>query len=156
MSRYTYSKGQWADGNDLPQWFENEEFSEYLKRIGYLSPKLSAGSEHGPSIEIYESSDGSSFYASVSPIGTTCYEVFLPDFPSLMLFLKEFGSAFSALNSESNQSEILSLLEKLFRAYHGHAAYDICKLCDPHGWEDHLKRREENAKILRGKAATEA
>lgn len=156
MSRYTYSKGQWTDGNDLPQWSDNEEFSAYLERIGYSSPKLSVGSEHGSSIEIFESSDSSSFYASVSPMGTTCYEVFLPDFPSLMLFLKEFGPTFSALSSESNQSEILNLLEKLFRVYHGHAAYEICKQCDPRGWEDHLKRREENAKILRGKAASEA
>lgn len=155
MFRYTYSKGQWTNGNDLPQWSDDEEFSAYLERIGYSSPKLTIGSEHGSSIEIFESSDSGSFYASVAPMDTTCYEVFLPDFPSLMLFLKEFGPAFSALSSERNQSDILSLLEKIFRVYHGHAAYEICKQCDPQEWENRIKIREENTKILRSKAASE-
>ena len=156
MSRYTYTKGQWTDGNDLPEWADNEDFSEYLDRVGYSPAKLCVGSEHGSCIDIYESSDLGSFYASVAPLGGTCYEVFLPDFPSLMLFLKDFGPIFSALNIESDQSEILKLLEKLFRAYHGHEAYAICKQCDPTGWEANIKRREENSKIMSGKTASEA
>ena len=154
MSRYTYSKGQWTDGNDLPQWADNEDFSAYLDRIGHSSSKLSVGSEHGSCIEIYESSSSSSFYASVAPLGSTCYEVFLPDFPSLMLFLKDFGPIFSALNIESDQSEIIKILEKLFRVYHGHEPYNLCRQCDPKGWEDNIKRREENAKIMSGKTAS--
>lgn len=97
MVRFTYLQGQWTDGNTLPEWPENEEFSDYLSRIGYSTSKLTIGSEDGPSIEIYEASDSNSFYANVCPSGGTCYEVFLPDFPSLMLFLKDFGTTFSAL-----------------------------------------------------------
>lgn len=145
MFRFTYTRGQWADGIDLPAWADDEEFSAYLHRIGYSSCRLCVGDEHGSSLELYESSDGSSFYANVTPMGSACYEVFLPDFPSLMLFLKEFGPAFSLLNTESRQHEILSLLEKLFQAYHGHDAYELCKQCDPRGWEANLKRREARA-----------
>ena len=76
-------------------------------------------------------------------MGGTCYEVFHPDFPCLMLFMKEFGSAFSLLNVENQQQAIFSPLEKLFRVYQGHAAFELCKKCDPKGWEANLKRREE-------------
>lgn len=147
MFRFTYTRGEWTDGNELPEWSENEEFAAYLSRIGYSSSKLTAGSEHGSCIEVYESSDGSSFYSSVAPAGSTCYEVFLPDFPSLMLFLKEFGAVFSALSAEEEQREILSLLEKLFRVYHGHDAHAICNECDPAEWQANLKRREARAKV---------
>ncbi len=156
MSRFTYSQGQWTDGNDLPEWSDNEEFSEYLARIGYSSSKLIVGSEHGSCIEIYEASDSKSFYASVAPSGSTCYEVFLPDFPSLMSFLKDFGQVFSAINSECDQREILSLLEKLFRAHHGHAAHEICRRCAPQEWEALIKQREARAKSKASGVSREA
>ena len=146
MFSFTYTRGQWTDGSGLPEQVDNEEFSAYIRRIGYSASRLCVGSEDGPSVELYESSDRSSFYANVVPMGSTCYEVFLPDFPSLMLFMKEFGPALSLLNTETQQQEILSLLEKLFRVYHGHAAYELCKECDPKGWEANLKRNEEWAK----------
>jgi hypothetical protein len=146
MSRFTYSRGQWTDGHDLPVWGDDEEFTAYLERIGYSSSKLCVGSEHGSCLDIYESSDGGSFFVSAAPMGTTCYEVFLPDFPSLMLFLKEFGPAFSMLSTGDDHREVLALLEKLFRVYHGHAAYEICKQCDPQGWEASMRHREERAK----------
>jgi hypothetical protein len=98
MSLYTYTKGEWTDGNDLPKWDDSEDFSAYLYRIGYSPSKLCVGSEHGSCIVLYESFDASSFYAIVAPLGGKCYEVFLPDFPSMMLLLKDFGPIFSALN----------------------------------------------------------
>ncbi len=142
MYRFTYSRGQWSEGIDLPKWEDNEEFSTYLERIGYTSSKVNIGSEHGSLIEIYESSSQSSFYASVCPMGSTCYEVFISDFPSLMMFMREFGPAFSALNVDGQQQQILELLEKTFRVYHGHAAHELCAQCDPQGWEAAVKFRE--------------
>lgn len=156
MSRFTYLRGQWTDGHDLPEWAENEEFDAYLERIGYSSSKLCVGSEYGSSLDIYEAPDGSSFFVSAVPMGGACYEVFLPDFPSLMLFLKDFGSAFSMLSTEDSQREILSLLEKLFRVYHGHAAYEICKQCAPQEWEASVARREARAKVKSVKVTDEA
>jgi hypothetical protein len=146
MYRFTYNRGQWTDSCDLPEWADNEEFSAYIRRIGYAISRLCVGAEHGSCIELYESSNDGSFYASVAPMGSTCYEVFLPDFPSLMLFLKEFGPAFSLLSSEGEQHEIFNLLEKLFRVYHGHAPYELCKQCDPQGWEANLRLRDARAK----------
>lgn len=145
MSRYTYTRGNWADGCSLPDWRDDEDFEAYLRRIGHASAKLTVGSEHGSSIEVYESSESSSFFALVCPMGGACYEVFLPDFPSFMLFLKEYGPAFSSVSIEGNQKETLALLEKFFRVSHGHAAHEICKQCDPQGWEEALQRRAARA-----------
>lgn len=150
MFRYTYTRGNWSNGIELPEWFDDEQYPAYLERIGYSSSKLSIGSEHGSSIEIYESSDCSSFYSSVSPSGGACYEVFLPDFPSLMLFLKDFAPAFAALSLDGDQREVLSLLEKFFRVYHGHAAHEVCRECDPLQWEANVKFKEARAKARRG------
>jgi hypothetical protein len=144
MSSYTYSKGQWTDGNDFPQRSENEGFVEYLCRIGYGKNKLNVGPDDDPFIEIYETSDGSSFYAIVNPLGTDCYEVSIPDFPSLMVFMKEFGPAFAALSAERGQHKILDLLTKLFRVYHGHATNAVCMKCDPKEWQDIIRWREES------------
>lgn len=146
MYRFTYTRGKWTDGIDLPEWKDNEEFSDYIERIEYQSSKLNIGSQHGPQIEVYESSTHNSFYASICPMGGTCYEVLISDFPSLMMFVKEYGPAFSTLNIEGSQQEILELLEKTFRVYHGHAAHEMCQECDPQGWEAAVKSREERSK----------
>lgn len=141
MSRFTFRRGQWEDGNELPEWQEDEEFDAYLKRIGYASAKLAIGSEYAPELEIYESSDGDSFYANVAPSGGTCYEVFLPDFPSLMIFIGDFAPAFSGIAMHGLQRELSTLHEKFFQLYHGHSAINICAKCDPEGW---AKLRNKN------------
>lgn len=135
MNRFTFRRGQWEDGNELHEWQDNEEFDAYLQRIGYTSSKFAIGSEYTPELEIYESSDGCSFYVNVAPSGSTCYEVFLPDFPSLMIFLKDFAPVFSGIAMNSLQQELSTLHEKFFQLYHGHSAFNICERCDPEGWK---------------------
>ena len=146
MSRYTYTRGEWKDGNDHPEWADSEDFRSYMTRIGYRTLGLTIGSEHGSSIEVFEAADGKSFYANITPCGSNCYEVFIPDFPSLMLFMKEFGPIFAAISIESDQREMLNSLEKLFRVYHGHAAHNICRECAPEEWEARVKQREARTK----------
>jgi hypothetical protein len=147
MFRFTYTRGEWSDGIALPESIEDEDFSVYLGRIGYASSKLCIGSEHESVIEIYESTDRSSFYASVSPLGESCYDVFLPDFPSLMHFLKEFGSVFSALVIAGDQRETISLMERLFRIYHGHGIHELCQECDPKGWAAAVRMKEKRGQL---------
>ena len=135
MSRYTYSMGAWTQGNAAPDWEDNEDFHDYIARIGYSVVKCRLGNEHAACIDIHTSEDAKTFYASVSPDGNNVYEVFISDFPSLMLFLKDFGSTFSLLGIEIYQEEMREMVEKLFNAYHGHGAYDICKQCSPVEWQ---------------------
>lgn len=72
-----------------------------------------------------------------------CFEVYLPDFPSAMQFIKEHASAFSADEATITQREIHSLLEKSFQAQHGRPSHDICAKCDPVGWEKVLQYRQQ-------------
>ncbi|MBF8179714.1 hypothetical protein [Herminiimonas contaminans] len=143
MSKFTFNRGAWENGNSLSDWMDGEDFNAYLKRIGYVSRSATYGDEHGGSIEIYESEDDDSFYASVCPSGGAVYEVFLPDFPSLMMFIRDHATAFSTDSSNFSQQQILGLLEKLFLLQHGHSSTSICVQCDPVGWEHRRARMAE-------------
>ena len=134
-TRFRYTRGTWSNDWPLPEWQDGEEFNAYLMRIGYSSGALRLGSEHGSSVEIYENGDGGSFFALFTPTGSCCYEVFLPDLPSFMMFVKDVGSAFNTTAILTQGEETLDLLRKLFQAWHGHSDMQLCKVCDPTGWE---------------------
>lgn len=104
----------------LPEWEENEDFTDYLARIDHNTAKFSFGYEEGGQIEIYESSSSLSFYASVCPAGSTVFDVFLPDFPSMMMFVKDYAPAFSTESVNVTQQQTLALLEKFFQNRYGH------------------------------------
>jgi hypothetical protein len=145
--KFAFDRGNWENHNSLPEWNDGEAFEDFLTRIGYSTAATTFGHEHGGQIAIYESKAGDSFYASVCPLGSTVYEVFLPDFPSLMMFLRDYSVAFSAESSNVAADATLSLLEKLFHAYHGHDAYEVCKQCDPREWERRREARDHNQKV---------
>jgi hypothetical protein len=113
MSKFTFNRGTWEDGNPLPEWRDDEEFEEYLSRAGYGAYKTTYGDVESSQIEIYSASENSTFYANVSPAGDLCYEVYLPDFPSLMMFLKDYSGIFSNASANSSLQQMLSLQEKL-------------------------------------------
>lgn len=145
--KFTFNRGNWEDTSPLPDWQDEEEFNDYLTRIGFSTIAGSFGHQHGGQIEIYESATHSgSFYASVCPSGGTVYEVFLPDFPSMMMFVRDHAAAFSAESSNRLQQEILNILEKQFQVQHVHPAHSICPQCDPAGWEANLRAKEERRK----------
>ena len=110
--KFTFNRGQWIDGNNLLQWQEAEDFDAYLQRNGYSSVATKFGSDSVEQIEIYESEKNHSFYAAVTPTGNTVFEVYLPDFPSLMMFIKDYATPFSVASSSDYLNEILSLQEK--------------------------------------------
>ena len=142
--KFTFSRGNWGDTNSLSEWNDGEEFEDYLGRIGFSTVAGSFGHRDGGQIELYESSSNNgSFYASVCPSGGNVYEVYLPDFPSMMMFVRDYATAFSAESINCLQQEVLSILEKQFQVQHGHPAHTICHKCDPVGWEANLRAREE-------------
>jgi hypothetical protein len=105
------------------------------------------GKEAWSSVELYESRDGATFYANVSPFGNQCFEVFVPDFPSLMMFIKEFAPAFAAINIESDQRGLIRSFDKLFRATHGHDVHSICRECAPEEWEARVRERRKREEV---------
>lgn len=150
MSKFTFDRGTWKDGNSMPEWQDNEDLSSYLNRSGYATARATFGCEDGGEFKVYESSDGKSFYALVCPLGDTCFDVLLPDFPSLMMFIRDHAAAFAAESVNFTQQQALTILEKLFQAQHGHDAYSICQQCDPLGWEKlralEVRRKKREAK----------
>lgn len=150
MNNFTFNRGTWEDGHPLPEWDGSDNFNEYLNRVGYQAYKTIYGDPESSNIEVYAASGNNTFFASVCPTGDACYEVYLPDLPSLMMFLKDYSTVFSTASANSSLQQMLSMQEKLFHANHGHHAYESCKQCDPTGWkaqerakEEHLKRKAE-------------
>ena len=76
---YTFNRGSWVDGSPLPESQDSEDFSSYRERIGFSGEKTLFGHPDGSYIEIFESSSGDSFYASICPAGGICYDAYLPD-----------------------------------------------------------------------------
>ena len=145
MSQFTFNRGTWEEGSPIPEWKDDEEHKEYVSRIGYQPRQSNFGHEDSGEVEIYESTHDKSFYANICPLGGSCFDVFLPDFPSLMIFLRDYASVFSVISVNSVQQQILDILEKFFQAEHGHPAFTICDKCDPEGWEKWQKLSQERS-----------
>lgn len=143
MYRFTYDQGTWNEGMPLPELGDDEQHSDYFQRIGYSPYGTRMGNEGGIELELHESNSGRAFYAVVTPAGNAVYDVYLPNFPSLMQFLKDYGPAFTLTRLRTDIEELSEAFRKLFHALHGHDAYTFCKKCDPKAWEEaqaHIRR----------------
>lgn len=100
MNRFTFNRGVWVDGNSLPEWewFQGEIFDDYIKRIGYNpSHNFVYGCDPRDSevpCEIFSNAKEKTFIALLSPFQARAYWVFLPCFPSLMMFIRDYSSYF--------------------------------------------------------------
>lgn len=122
---------------------KNEKQSDYLTRIGCSANGISYGTRYGGRLDIFEALAGDCFVALINPTGGASFEVFIPDFPSYMLFVKDYVTAYAAGGAESTQRDIMEALGKLFRAEHGHDTDEVCLRCDPAGW-GHWKGSQKN------------
>lgn len=148
MSKFTYRRGTWEDGHTLPEQRDDEEFDAYRIRIGYAVSPTRFGHIDANQFELYAHDDGS-FFSDVSFTHSHCFEVFLPDFPSAMLFIRDHAALFSLDEASIIQREMLTLLEKLFQAQHGHPSHEICAKCDPEGWEKIQNFRRAERRVER-------
>lgn len=142
MSKFTYRRGRWEDGHSLPEQGEDEEFDAYRARTGYTSSPTRFGHVDSNQFELYGHNNGT-FLADVTFTHSHCFEVFLPDFPSAMLFIRDHAAGFALDEANITHRDVFNLLEKLFQAQHGHASHEICSKCDPEGWEKIQKIRKE-------------
>jgi hypothetical protein len=143
---YTYNRGEWTDdGNSLPEWIDNEEFDDYLKRTGYMEAfKFSENSSSEDMAIIYKNEDSTAWFANICMDCDRSLFVFLPDFPSMMMFTKDYAPAINLIANSYEQSDNKKILEKLFHAYHGHYATEYCYQCDPRYMEESSKWRQEH------------
>lgn len=142
-NRFTFKRGAWDDGSPLAEWKDGQDSDQYLQSVGY-SRCTNFGNDFGSEIEVFESKDGS-FVALVTPLGSYVYEVYIPDFPSLMMFMRDYVPAFATEVATVQQHEMLGIMQKLFYLQHGHAAHRICPQCAPEEWEDRERRLKTNS-----------
>lgn len=126
---YTFNRGTWEDTSPLTEQTDDESYDDYLKRNGFSASKTIIGVEHGTWIELYEGRNAT-FLANVTPTGSSVFDVYLPDFPSMMMFLKDYGAAFAAHAASEYQLAALALSRRLFKATHGHSPDTHCSKCD--------------------------
>lgn len=138
MTSYTYNRGVWTEGINLPKFNDGEQTAEYLERVGFSPSGHRFGSDLNAQILLYEGTAAgrSDFFAVVAPTGNGWYDVHLPDLPSAMQFIKDYGAAFSAQELQTQIEVLNERFAKFFRAEHGHDVDMSCKLCDPVGAQE--------------------
>ena len=146
MSDYTYNRGEWLDGTELPQWIDNESLDDYLKRTGYSECfKFRENCMAEDMAVIYKKNDAMAWFADICMDCDISFFVFLPDFPSMMMFTKDYAPAINLIANSYEQNDIKKMLEKLFYAYHGHYAEENCYQCNPRYMEEMSRWRQERA-----------
>lgn len=138
---YTYARGVWSDGCPFAPMEDEDNFDNYMERIGYRPYGYTFGHEDAANFDVYESTRDGSFLALVAPFNGKVFDVYMPDFPSLMMFLRDFGSAFATDAIAIAKRESLTIMERQFQLQHGHSTTTVCPKCDPEEWE---KRVEAN------------
>lgn len=128
------------------QWQEGEDDGKWLPRIGYQSSyDEHVGHEMLPG--------GYSTAVAIDPQAPYRYlvfinaprdhveEIWIPTFADWLAFLGQVGPAATGFAIQQCLSEMRTTLEKLFQAWHGHDAIDLCHECDPHGYARQIERR---------------
>ena len=142
MKAWKYSRGNWIETEFPFEWNDGENLPDALKRADYGTEDLRVGSDFWNCIRAY-TKKGKTIYPvllDVNPLGDAGGEmVVVDDFPSLMMFLRDYAPLFSLSSIEYRIEEIEQTIDRAFRAWHGHAASDVCRECDP--WAMELRRR---------------
>lgn len=139
---YTYRLGILEEGADLPEWQNDEEFDSWLTRCGFYNFGDLIGDGESTHMEIYSSCHERQerWLIEISPNSSRSSLILIPDFPSYLMFMKDYAPIFGAFATSETITELMRLMKKLFQAWHGHDSFDICPECDPSGWEQRQER----------------
>lgn len=151
---YTYQKGQWIENTTFPELKEDENFDEYLKRVGFPIQTINfgCGDDEDFGFYVYERVEDNKddFFIMIYPLASKAYLVFIPDFISLMMFLREYTQVFTLQNLLEKLEEMHKTITKIFRVYHGHDPDSCCRQCDPVAFEkfEQKKKEKRNQKMM--------
>lgn len=112
MNKFTYNRGTWTDGHKLPEYLADEAESSYFDRLRLNQNLFQMGSDEGPHFLVHAFKAGGAYLATVN-LGDDEHEVYLPDFPSAMMFIRDFGSAFAVSPLEINLQYLVEKLQKV-------------------------------------------
>ena len=145
---WMYKRGTWEETEDPLVWEEGDAWETVLDRAGYEKQAEAGFSGIGSSswdIEVYKKKDDSSYLASVCYNSSDIETIVLPDYPSLLMFLREFAPFLTLESILFELDELRTMGDKAFQAWHGHDYAMMCHFCDPVGWERDKQRKREQA-----------
>lgn len=148
MIDFTFENGIWKKGSSLSEdGCDDLDFDDYISKLGYDSFNYTKfGDEFSPKAIIRKHKDNDSSLAEVAIFFEEYKLVYIPDFPSLMMFVRDFCSSFSLSYLQQTQEELNSSVNKIFRAYHGHDSNDICRECDPVEFDRRIRESKDRKK----------
>lgn len=124
---------------------EKEDFSQYLRRLGFRTGAEGLiGDEEQmlAYLEWYARSDGDGhqFLAAWGDVNTTKL-IFVPDWPTLIKLQALAAPIIQAALFELRLASVEKMAKKAFRAWHEHDSDDVCKTCDPVEAKEREERR---------------
>lgn len=132
MKIYKYDLAGWSEIY-VAEWDEKDTEESWYKKLGFKERvRFYIGDENDPKIEVRDSIDADDKYLlNISLEGIYCKFVICDNFPSLMNFIKDYGTFFKLEEITFKMFTLEMVSEKLFHAWHGHDFIESCYECDP-------------------------
>ena len=140
MNDWKYEDGKWTTIEAPFPWNDGEDLKVALERAGYYDFPSETWGEEGASADLYCRQDGKPPWYINFTIADYWFSVLIYDEQSLLEWIAKYTPAYSLAGIAYNVHESLDILQKAFRAWHGHRADSACPSCDP----DTYKRLQES------------
>jgi hypothetical protein len=129
---WQYHRGEWTT---IEEELFQEDVYDSLEKMGYGSrTTLGVDQAYGLSAEVWEAKAVNAkwqFFMFVQVTTDNMAPVFVTDFPSMMMLLKELQPIVSHGLLQDFQSVLSMIIDKAFHAWHGHGWEEACMDCDP-------------------------
>lgn len=151
MNAWNFSKGNWIEIPYPFEWKEGQEFREALEQGRFYNfPSETFGHEYGSKAEVYHKPDAEfPVIIEVTLFSEWSHTVIIDDFPSLMMFIRDYGQSFSIISLDSRSDEQLTAVRRAFYAWHNHEADTACQSCDPIEMSFRKRRKEKAQEAMR-------
>ena len=139
MNDWKYEDGKWTTIEASFPWNDGEDLKVALERAGYYDFPSETWGQEGASADLYCRQDGKPPWYIIFAIEDHWFSVLIYDEQSLLEWIAKYTPAYSLAQIAYDVHESLGILQKAFRAWHGHRADSACSFCDP----DTYKRLQE-------------
>ena len=143
MSDWKYEAGKWEKIQAPFPWEEGEDLKSALSRAGYYGFPSESWGENG--VDIYcRQDDEPPWYISFT-IADYCFGVSIYDEQNLLEWIAKYTPAYSLAKIAYDLDDLKKIIEKAFRAWHGHSSDVTCSLCDPGAYRRQQEFRQRRA-----------
>jgi hypothetical protein len=127
---YSFLLGQFSEEYLLEKCGEEEDPDKYFERLGFeCAHSLYYGDTDGSDVKIYTRDD--QFLCEIFLDGVCLTYVHIKDVPSLLIFIRDFGSTFTLLNLDTRIRQIEECLSTFFLENHGFEWFQTKKRLKP-------------------------